>query len=131
MKAKIAILALVFIVGCETAQFKPCKIKVEQMNCNSPGSGAYITEALKQNLQKKGYTITEDSPDIVISGAITVSGFEMYITPQVSNAVIYITDNATAKKDTILLSGHWSWKSPKDYVKITAKKISEKLQKSP
>jgi hypothetical protein len=132
MKAKITILALVFITGCAEQQIiKPCKIKVKQMNCNNPGSGAYITETLKQELQKKGYNITEDSPDIVISGAISVSGYEAYITPQVTTSVIYISDGNNLKKYTITHSGDWWIKSPKAYSKIAAKEISEKLQKSP
>lgn len=105
------------------------KIKVEPMSCNSPGSGAYITETLKQELQKRGYSITEDGPDIIISGAITVTGY-YHTTPEVSTSVIYITNSSNQKKDSILYKGEWGFsKNPKDFARLTAKQISKKITK--
>lgn len=140
MRTKFFIAAvLFFIAGCGTNSTpQPSgkidggqKIKVESLSCNSPGSGAYITESLKQELQKRGYNITEDSPDIVISGAITVTGY-YHTTPEVSTSVIYIANSSSQEKASLLYKGEWGFsKNPKDFAKITAKQISEQLQKKP
>ena len=49
-------------------------IKIEQINCNILGAGGILTEYLKQALQEKNYAIVQDnSADIIISGAVTVT----------------------------------------------------------
>lgn len=135
MRAKIILIViLVFIAGCEQSYRgtqEPIstkeKITVNAFNCNSQGSGAYITESLKQELQKLGYNITDTKPDVVINGEITVSGM-YHTTPEVSTSVVYVERGG--QKESILYKGEMGFsKNPKDFAKMTALEIAKKLKK--
>jgi len=141
MKAKIAILALVFIAGCgqtyhstlitpEKISGTP-KIKIEPINCNDPGGKAILEESLKQELQKKGYIITDSNADLIISGSATMGlRWGYYGNPSVIMTVIYIHDNAGVNCGSIT-SRSGEIVSPEKFAKVIVKKISKILQNNP
>jgi hypothetical protein len=143
MKAKFAILALVFVAGCGQTYHSTLitpgkisgtpKIKIEPITCNNPGGKAILEETFKEEFQKKGYTIVDSNADIIISGSATITegGFE-YGTIAVTMAVIYVHDNAGVSYGSIISKAGCTFsESPEKFAKKITKQILEKLQNNP
>jgi len=141
MKLIAATLTLLFIAGCgqtyHSTLITPAKIdgihkiKIEPIACFDPGGKAILEESLKQEFQKKGYTITDDNADLIISVSATMGlRWGYYGNPSVIMAVIYVHDNTGASCGSIT-SRSGEILSPEKFAKIIVEKISEKLQKNP